>query len=436
MKLHELAETLGLSVLPTSWVVHWDEFIAGYDPAGRSLRMSAGVVDELGEHLAMPPRVRDALHAHLRLFDEQPGMNALFQFCCHLLYDKQVHQGVGNWPIFKDSHLPGGNMLYAYVFLAGRRYALQQHGRLGIPARVTDDTLSDIFTWMEDYHSKHGHWGLAMVGWVANYVLRTKLLQLGRLQFVQDTFKPPFRGYRHRSSNAVVMLAREGRKYRADGQFEGENQRLDPNGPWTSTLEVTDTTIRGHVVHPDGCVRREPSTLPADAWEMVFDQGSPAVSVHIPACGPLTFDACRASIEQALAFFPRHFPERPFDVIYCYSWMMDAQLKAYLSADANLVRFLNEFYLFPYPNTSGWQTIERTFGRANIDLARVEARTSLQRAVLDHIRKGGAWRCSGGVIFPSAYVPGNQPYRADAWAQHVHAGPPSITASPTIGGTR
>jgi len=178
---------------------------------------------------------------------------------------------------------------------------------------------------------------------------------------------------------------------------------------------------RGEVVHPDGHVGSTPCRLPADQWEPVFDQHDPALNVHIPAGPGLAPQACRESIERAITFFPQHFPDRAFKLIWCYSWLLDAQFKAYLPETSNIIGFQNQFYLLPFPNTSGWQTYERVFGNEKPDLAHVEAKTSLQRAVVEHVRRGGAWRCPAGVIFPESYATGDLPYREADWWQAIQS---------------
>lgn len=415
MRLSEVLSALGLKVAPATWVQHWDAIAPSLRVGGAAKLMNAQVIVELSERLRMPSECKAALEEHLRLFDERPALDLLLQFCHRLLFVEHADQNLGKWPELDDKVVPHGNMLYVYLFLTGRENMLRRHGKLGVSPAITDDTLSDVFVWMQDYHDKTGFWGTSVLGWIGGYMVQDRLFKLGRLQFDFNKFNPPFRGYRNVRTGDVIVLAREGRKYRCDGQFEGTDWRLEANGPWLSGLETVDGELRGHLAHPDGYVLQAKRNLKLSEWEAVFDQGEPSIGVHIPGGEPLTPEGFQASIQQAIEFFPKHFPAYPFKAMWCHSWMMDGQLKQHLPPDSNLVKFLDEFYLLPYPNTSGWQHIERIFGRKTIDLATVEAKTSLQRAVLDHMRQGGAWHCAAGVIFPQSYVPGENAYRQPEW---------------------
>ena len=410
MKLYEVARALGLPTLPTEWAEHWDDLSARFDARRLDKMLSRDTLDGMIRLLAITPTVAADLHRFRDGLPDDEPLHRLFQFLHDLLYIEAVDGAPHRWPLFDDAQRPGGNLLYALVLLAGYDAMRQRHAARGIPEHVTNTTLADLPLWIDDHRRRHGQPGLDALGWVGNYVFSDKLIQLGRLQYVSNTFSLPFRGYRHRDTGELLVLAREGRRYRADGQFDGANQRLDPDGGWTPTLEERNGQITGHRVDPRGFVEREPRSFPVDQWDTAFDQGSPALSVHIPAAGPLHPEACRDSLREAMAFFPRHFPDRPFDVIWTYCWLMDDQLRGYLPPSSNIVRFQDLFHRLPFPNTNSSQLLERVFGSGTIDLAKAEPTTSLQRAALEHLRRGGAWRYPAGVILPdrpSAPSPAN-----------------------------
>ena len=429
MRLADFANRLGTRAVPTAWVEHWDDFTAQDDPARRQHWINGDLIDQRVNQLSLTAPVRAALHQHLADLDELPELDRLLRFSCFLFYDRGVFEGLGHWPILDDKQWPGGNMVYACVFLAGYDHARKLHADLGIDEAVTRQTLADLGLWVQEYRDQHGHWGLKNLAWVGNYFLKTRVIQLGRLQFESNTFGLGFRGYRRRGDGRLLVLARDGQRFRHDGQFEGENQTLDPEGPWVSTLEQDGDALRGHVVS-GGAVAREAASFDGRQWAPAFDKGSPALSVHIPAGGGLSAEACRESIRRAAAFFPRHFPDKPFDLIWCHSWLMDPQLQEYLPPQSNIAGFQKLFHLVPRPNTSGWQTLERTFGRSDIDLSTVDAHSSLQRAVLEHHRRGRRWRCPAGVMLPEgpAYPVASQP------ADTAGSSRLAATAAPASGG--
>jgi hypothetical protein len=125
---------------------------------------------------------------------------------------------------------------------------------------------------------------------------------------------------------------------------------------------------------------------------------SRAISLHIPRSGPLTPQACDASFARAREFFPRHFPDEPYDEIVCTSWLLDPTLAEYLPADSNILRFQRRFELQP-GGEDGVEDLRRfVFGTLTTPLDALTPRTALQRAGLAHLRAGGRFRNTTGRI--------------------------------------
>jgi hypothetical protein len=58
----------------------------------------------------------------------------------------------------------------------------KRYQEAGIADSVYHDSMSDIAVWAEDYHRKHGHYGIKEVAWIEKS-LAMKVFKLGRLQF-------------------------------------------------------------------------------------------------------------------------------------------------------------------------------------------------------------------------------------------------------------
>jgi len=122
------------------------------------------------------------------------------------------------------------------------------------------------------------------------------------------------------------------------------------------------------------------------------------LSMHIPRSGPLTPEACDGSLARARAFFPQHFPDEPYQLVTCESWLLDPALAAYLPPESNIIRFQRRFRLLP-GGVNGDEDFHRfVFGTLATPLERLPARTSLQRAGIAHLRAGGHWQNRLGVI--------------------------------------
>lgn len=135
------------------------------------------------------------------------------------------------------------------------------------------------------------------------------------------------------------------------------------------------------------------------------------LQVHIPPYGPLNTDEANASLDRALTFFPKHFPDEPVAAMVCISWMMDPQLQEYLPETSNLLAFQKRFRTIPLPARADVWEDDREMMRLALQLptpdagplheehlARVPRDTSLQRAFVDHIRAGRHWHKPTGLL--------------------------------------
>ncbi|MET8147791.1 acyltransferase domain-containing protein [Actinoplanes sp. NPDC049668] len=124
-------------------------------------------------------------------------------------------------------------------------------------------------------------------------------------------------------------------------------------------------------------------------------RGDTAISLHIPDSGPLTPEAVDASLDEARAFFPRHFPDEPYTAFTCGSWLLDPQLLRYLPCDSNIARFQRRFELEPYEEPEGLdadvEMLRFVFRTLSTPLDQLPRRTALQRATIDHLKAGGHW---------------------------------------------
>ncbi|MFG3370766.1 acyltransferase domain-containing protein [Streptomyces sp. NPDC090032] len=131
----------------------------------------------------------------------------------------------------------------------------------------------------------------------------------------------------------------------------------------------------------------------AAAAGLPLTSGDPCLSLHIPDFrGPLSPRACDRSLAVAREFFARHYPDERYEVAVCHSWLLDPQLKDHLQQDSNLVRFQERFRV-------AWENTEPddegpvgfVFGDPRLPVEDLPRRTSVERAVGDHLRRGGHW---------------------------------------------
>lgn len=138
----------------------------------------------------------------------------------------------------------------------------------------------------------------------------------------------------------------------------------------------------------------------------------PLLDTHIPAGGGMTPELVRESMQQALEFFPRYFPDRPFVGFGCASWILNPDLEEMLGGDSNMVRWQRELYLFPWPSGPRDGLAAAYDEHEPEDLATAPRDSRLRRAMLERLESGGRLR-SGGMFLLTEEFPryGSRPYR-------------------------
>lgn len=121
--------------------------------------------------------------------------------------------------------------------------------------------------------------------------------------------------------------------------------------------------------------------------------GELCLDLHIPDyAGALTPKTCDRSLALAREFFALHFPEERYEAACCHSWLLDPQLKRYLSAGSNIVCFQERFRIScGNREPEDDLPVRFVFGNPDLPVEALPRRTSLERAVGDHLRAGGHW---------------------------------------------
>jgi hypothetical protein len=231
-----------------------------------------------------------------------------------------------------------GRCFWIYIFLAAVPDIRRWHRSQAISDSVSADTLADLGRHISLHRKRTGHTGLDTPWWIALH-FKGALYALGRLQFAPFRLKTGLAG-------PLFWYAQDS----------------------------------------------APGTAPG------FRHGDPALGLHIPESGPMTPAACDASFASARVFFERHFPEYADAVVTCTSWLMDDQLLDWLPPDSNIVQFQRRFELVPGSLEADASPIQFVFGRPLESLDELPQRTTLERALVRHIKQGNHWRLRTGWL--------------------------------------
>jgi hypothetical protein len=361
---------------------------------------------------------------------------AAFAWYCHdrLFLQKNQKVNVRAWPDLQQTLDRDAGMFYVLVLLSGTPQRQETHGRRGIPADVVRATILDLKLCLEteDYTKRTGHYGISLriLSWLLGH-WRGELYRLGRLQFVYSPMWGRVRAFRDTSTSMVVALSEAGVRYRSDGQVDGTGGVVDAESAWDSTLTITDKEIVGYPVHPAGAAIHHELVLPRSEWQQELAHRDAVIDMHIAAGEPMTYEACGDSIRRAMAFFPRHFPEKTCSAFTCFSWILDDQFERLLPPTSNLVRFQKEVYLFPI-SSPGRGPLETVFGFKPDDIRIAPRNTTMQRAFAEHIERGGHFHGGGCFLLVKDFNWGSRFYRRQQfpWPWFKPPRPPAAPCQP------
>ncbi len=113
-------------------------------------------------------------------------------------------------------------------------------------------------------------------------------------------------------------------------------------------------------------------------YELTTREGVKVVSLHIPTDVDLRPEILRPSMKEGLKEFYRLFPEYEGQPVYCHSWLLSPQLKDFLPAGSNILKFQEMFDMEP-GGTPGNGVLLWVFKNPKLPREEFPENTSLQR---------------------------------------------------------
>jgi hypothetical protein len=274
------------------------------------------------------------------------------------------------------------------------------HAARNIPEEISIACCSRLREFFDRPKKTQGYSGILpqTLYWQRHYS-SGRLFRIGRFEYelCRKVRKEDVFGYRNRKTGQMILLAGDNIRFHSNGLCLQPDEDI-AEAAFTSKLSEDEDTVCGYPVHPEGYVLEEKIILKKKEWNLVFDEETYCLTMHIPAGSGLKTDICRASFLQAVEFFNTYFPDKPFEVFRCLSWIFNTDFIEVLP-DSNLAKFMKEFYLFPYVS-SKTEGIFFAFDRQYDELKELprENYNSLQNFMLDTLENGGRLRGGGMTI--------------------------------------
>ena len=401
--LCEIEKSLEIPALHESWQQRWDESQAAY-PGRRMVLFDDAFIREANDVMQLPGEVLAQFQEALALVRSREDLCRLLWHGYYLLFvaptPKETSEIIiANWPLLPRAmgKRTGMSGLIALLLALPRTRAFYRER--GIPEQVLRETFTDILVWMQHYYRKHGVWGLGETCWLVHH-FNCNVFSVGRLQYTIAPLPNHIRVYRSRKTGKVVALSGGGDTYRSDGQVNGTNGVHDPLGVWVSTFAAEGQRVTGNPILPSGKAVNRAVTLSLQEWALQLQGGDTIFEVHVPEGSKLLHEECIRSYHDALAFFARHFPERPARGFATHTWLFDPQLHNLLSIEkSNILKFQLGYYLVPILAEDA-QAVERVygFGLTTVDVPVARRDTTLRRTMAEYIMAGNRMRSVAGFM--------------------------------------
>jgi hypothetical protein len=397
IKLDEMLAELGIENTAELFAPHWDESAASLPEDGPEFLDPARIA-EFHDFAKLPPELAPLLQETAARVRQTPALTHLAWHCYRLLFEEDDYDkpSMAKWPELTALLGDHWGIFYMLIALGAVPLTRAAHKRRGIPEAITRDTLSNLDepVWM--WRSAHpGTWGfrVSVLYWFRHYTAG-RICRLGRMEYMIQPFRGQIRAFRNRRTDEVLALAEDGVEFNSAGYIDAETEAATSHGGWTARLEMDEEAVTGCPVSPTGVGLRCQVRLPLKTWRPVLKPGDPMLDTHIPGGGGMTPERCADTMRQALEFFPRYFPDRPFVGFACGSWILNPQLAEIYTPDSNMVKWQRELYLYPIPSGSR-SGVTFVFGTDDIDPKTAPRDTSLRRALLEHLDAGGRLIGSG-----------------------------------------
>jgi GNAT domain-containint protein len=419
MQLNEIVKDLKLSKLSLENISeHWKES-EGILPDGELEFTLPEVYYKRLKYFGLSDFKNELLPKLDRMAKAINETPALRRFAEHTFYraflDEDFIQIDDSWPLFEHIFGKNGPLFYLLVVFGMFPVMRENHALCNIPEEISIACCSRFREVYDRLKRAQGYLGILpnTLYWQRHYS-SGRLFRIGRFEYelCRKVRKEDVFGYRNKKTAQMILLAGDNIHFHDNGLCLQPDENI-ADAAFTSKIIEDEDSVCGYPVHPKGYVLKEKINLKKKEWALVFDENTYCLNMHIPAGSGLKIDVCKASFLQAVEFFNKYFPEKPFEVFRCLSWIFNTDIIKVLP-DSNLAKFMKELYLYPYisPKTEGiFFTFDRQYDKIK-KLPR-ENYNSLQNFMLNTLENGGRLRGGGMTIHKNDIkFLGNQYYQA------------------------
>ena len=132
---------------------------------------------------------------------------------------------------------------------------------------------------------------------------------------------------------------------------------------------------------------------------IVLTPDTKVINIHIPRSKePLTKEACIEAYSQAKVFFKAEIDTDPGPFV-CDSYLLYPENEKFLPPTTNTYRFFKSFDIISVRSDKERKNLWRIFDTHEKNIDRLPADTTMRRAIIEHLKKGGKMGEGRGILF-------------------------------------
>ncbi len=430
---------MGLRKLPTGL----EEAFGKYTPVKTTELLPHEYYEKLLAPYELPPDKKAYLDRALAAVEADEKVLAFSAFFVWDMCSMRNKYDIDNYTELVPDCLGEFNDAYAFLLLlACVPVSEKEMLRRGIPLKYYEDIPHRMLRDQLKRYKETGRIDVEDMPWKMNFYTLTIFL-LDRFLFIPYCHGERFRMYRNVNTGKVVALAEAGCTYDAEGQlldwgFPDEEGSVsdeyserhgagDPetdelgrkNGNYYShrkaeggqvfvtTLEETDSTVKGYYMNPLGFTENRVVTLDKKEYETALKDGDWLIALHIPGGEGYTPERMHSSLVLALDFFSKYYPELDIKGFWSSSWLYDDRLRLILGDGRNITNVQDMMYRYS-DGEDGSMLYVHLFKNMKNALDDYECTTTLQKEAKRYLLAGKRFCTTGMMILKDEAYSGKQ----------------------------
>ncbi|MBP5306271.1 MAG: hypothetical protein J6Z02_10505, partial [Lachnospiraceae bacterium] len=222
------------------------------------------------------------------------------------------------------------------------------------------------------------------------------IFRLDRFYFIPYKFEDPFTLYRNKKTGKVTGIYDKGYAVSNDGQVIADESLLKEPA-FITDKTVEDGVITGNYMNTCGIISENKVSLLDGEVKAALNKGDLLLALHIPGGEGYTPAKLKSSMEMALRFYEKYFPEYDIKGFWSESWLYDPRLSLLLSESSNIVSVQRRFYRYSIGG-NGAMLRREVWGDEKADVKAAPKETSLQKKAAEVIMAGDDFATTSMIV--------------------------------------